>query len=274
MNAVGWIIKTVMASTVVFTLLGGQSVYSEEKASEKLHRFSDRDGNSFRGFVTAYDDKKDIVSIRRLDGKTGEAKLSVFSGEDQKYIREWGMRNSFMSGINVVPTMNSERSEMIDNEKGTMKTLWDIHYELSLENTTSYGFTNMTLEYCVFYRQGTREKEGNIVYSEGVLYGKNPIEGIASSGKSSLKTDVIKLYREQGRGTSFGIVDSRAEFKVRGVWVRLTVKLPNGEVCVRDFRSSDDSFWKWVSQSHPVGLNVDTTPTKKPQTSVQSVSSQ
>lgn len=273
MNAVKWIIKTGMAATVVFLLLAGQSVYSEEKVSEKLRRFSDRDGNSFRGFITAYDGKKEIVSIRRLDGKTGDAKLALFSDEDQKFIREWGMRDSFMTGINFVPTMNSERDEIIDTGSNTLKTLWDINYELSLENPTSYDFTNMTLEYCVFYRQGTRGKEGNIVYSEGILYGKNPIKGIPPSGKSTLKTDVIKLYSEQGRGTSFGIVDSRADYKVRGVWVRLTVKLPNGEVCVRNFRTSDDSFWKWVSQSHPVGLNVDTT-TKKPPISVQSVSSQ
>ena len=274
MNTVGWIIKRGMAATVVVVLLAGQLVYSEETVSEKLRRFSDRSGNSFRGFVTAYDGKKEIVSIRRLDGKTGEAKLSVFSDEDQKFIREWGMRDSFMNGINFVPTMKSKRNEVIDSDSGTLKTLWDVNYELSLENTTSYAFTNMTLEYCVFYGQGTRDKDGNVVYSEGVLYGKNPIEeGIAASGKNTLKTEVIKVYSEQGRGTSFGIVDSRADYKVRGVWVRLTAKLPNGEVCVRDFRSSDDSFWKWVPRSHPVGLNVETT-TKKPPTSVPSVSSQ
>lgn len=274
MNAVGWIIRTGMAATVVVVLLVGQSVYSEEKVSEKLRRFSDRNGNSFRGFITAYDEKKDLVSIRRLDGKTGDAKRSVFSDEDQKFIREWGMRDSFMNGINFVPTMKSERNEVIDGDSGTLKTLWDVNYELSLENTTSYAFTNMTLEYCVFYRQGTRGKDGTFVYSEGVLYGKNPIEGIAASGKSTLKTEVIKLYSEQGRGTSFGIVDSRADYKVRGVWVRLSVKLPNGEVCVRDFRTSEDSFWKWVPQSHPVGLNAETTPKKPPLISVQSASSQ
>lgn len=131
MNAAEWIIKTGIAATVVVVLLAGQSVYSEEKVSEKLRRFSDRDGNSFRGFITAYDEKKDIVSIRRLDGKTGDAKLSLFSDEDQKFIREWGMRDSFMSGINVVPTMNSKRNELIESGSDTLKTLWDVNYELS-----------------------------------------------------------------------------------------------------------------------------------------------
>ncbi|MBN2686126.1 MAG: hypothetical protein JXR40_12660 [Pontiellaceae bacterium] len=272
MDAVGRIIKTVRVAAVVISVLTVSSAYSEEKVSDKLHRFSDREGNSFRGFVTAYDEKKDVVSIRRLDGKAGQASLSVFSDEDQKYIREWGMRDSFMSGIKFVTKLNSTRSELNDGDDGTIKTFWDVNYELSLENTTSYNYTNMTLEYCVFYRQGTRGDDG-FVYAEGVSYGKNTIDAIKASEKSTLNTDVIKLYSERGRGTSFGIVDSRAEYKVRGIWARLSVKLPNGEICVRNFRTSEDDFWKWVSQSHPVGLNVDTKQ-KKPLITVPTVSSQ
>jgi hypothetical protein len=272
MSVVGRIVKTGMAAAVVIGVLAVSTAYSEGKVAEKLRRFSDRDGNSFRGFVTAYDEKTDVVSIRRLDGKRGQANLSVFSDEDQKYIREWGVRDSFLTGITIVPKLNSERNELIDGDGDTIKTLWDVNYELSLENTTSYDFKNVTMEYCIFYRQGTREDE-TMVYSEGISHGKSSIEVMKSSEKRRLKTDPIKLYSERGRGTSFGMVDSRAEYKVRGIWVRLSVQLPNGEVCVRDFRTSDDDFWKWVPRSHDVGLNVDTTK-KKPLITLPAFSSQ
>ena len=246
------IFKRIMMGILTAMVMGTLSAHSEEL---EFHRFTDTQGNTFRGVLKAYNSKTGVATIRRLDGKTGDAKLSLFSEADRLYIRIWGLKDSFTRGVTITPQQITRKlGEDEASISDATKIIWQTGYALKLRNTSNYDFSEIAMEYCIFYRQGIR-KAGEQVYSEGTLYNQELLEPLKSNEERIITTKLTKLYQERGQESLFGAI-SGSKAEVRGIWIRLTTRLPSGELCVRDFRTSEDDDWKWVDQSIPVGLNL------------------
>ena len=56
----------------------------------QAHTFTSSDGvRKIEASITSYDEKSEIVSIVRNDGKSFNSKLSSFSAKDQAYVLKW-----------------------------------------------------------------------------------------------------------------------------------------------------------------------------------------
>ena len=261
-----WRKKRFKFLSLVLVALGiALSAYSAER---ELYRFTDSEGRSFRGEVKAFNERTEVVTIRRLDGKTGSMKLSAFAEKDQQYIRKWALKAGFEQGVSIVPQFEF----VMDQDASTSgdvvnKNVWKASFNVVLSNPTPYDFGEISVEYCIFYRQGVRKEGESMIYSEGVCYGSSAVKTLKSTEKTNLTTQAIRLFSEKGRNTIFGSV-SCSDANVRGIWVKMTSTLKTGETVVREFRTSDDKLWEWHDQSFGVGLNRTdaAAPARKPRT--------
>lgn len=248
-----YIIRFIVGLAVI-SMFAGREVCSQEEDHYRV--FSDTEGRTFKGEIIAYDARRQMVRVRRAeDGKTANKELTVFAEPDQLYIRGWAVSNDFSSGVNITAKL---RSSSVASEAAGLtdvtKRVFDSVYTIGLTNATTTAFSNIDVEYCIFYRQGKRTGI-TINYDEGVAYGKTSVDALKPAGSASFSTKSIRLYTEGGSQTVFGSVEV-SDASIRGIWLRLKIKLPSGEDLVRDFRTSHDSYWEWTTQSTGAGLNV------------------
>ena len=242
----------IVVSGMVLALLAGRS--DGAPAPEEVRTFTDTQGRKIDGHIMAYDAATQIVTMKRADGKTGKLSLNSFIEEDRLHIQDWSFSEAFLKGL--VLTTDLTTTNVPPKKAGITdgsKRVFDSVYEIELSNPTTFTFEKMDLEYCIFYRQGTRN--GIMVnYDEGIAYNKQRLAVVKPKDTISLKTTAIRLYSEVGSQTLFGQM-SLSDAGIRGIWVKLTISLPSGGQIVREYRTADDDYWKWTPGSVGVGLN-------------------
>lgn len=232
---------------------------SDEEPEKTLRIFSDKQGRTIQGSIVSFDPSGQAVTIERSDGKTGVMKIELLTDEDQAFIRSWAFDRAFLEELTIVPQLvsvpvSSKRTKYEDVSKRVI----ELYYDIAFENTSNIDLGKIQIEYCLFYRQGTRSGT-TIHYDEGICYGLVKWNALKAGEKTTLQSRKIKLYSEAGTATMFG----QAEFSdanVRGLWVRVTTKLASGKKMVRDFRTSDDPMWKWTPGTVGAGMNGSDSP--------------
>ena len=239
----------ILRSTALVCMLASAAL-----AGDECRMFTDAQGRTFSGKVIGFDEQEELVTLKCEDGRTGKMPLSVFSEADQTYFRDWGVSNDFLHGL--VITANLKSAEVSRKESGfsdMQKKVFDSIYEIGLRNKTATTFGKIKIEYCMFYRQGVR-KDCTVHYAEGICFGKTAVESLAPHVTEGFKTKSVRLYAEGADYTVFG-VSGVSDAEVRGIWLRIQIKLPSGGELLREYRTSNDDFWKWTPQSIGVGLN-------------------
>jgi hypothetical protein len=222
--------------------------------SSEYHTFSDTNDRSFEGTIKAFNAAAAVVTIERVDGKTGQMPLSAFAEATRGYILNWGASNDFMKGMTLSVDLKSQSvaSGKLDAAQ-VPERVSEFYYVVQLSNKTTAALNKIAIEYCIFYRQGDRDGS-TINYKEGICHGRESVEPLKPSATSALETKSIQLYSEESQTTIFGAADT-FNADVRGIWLRLTTTLPSGEKITREYRTSNDSFWKWADYSIGAGLN-------------------
>jgi hypothetical protein len=243
-----WIMRIHLLSWLLCVLMVSESV--------AYRTFTDTQNRTFDGLLQAYNATNQTVTIRRSDGRTGKMPLTLFSEQDRDYIHNWGMTNDFVRALRITVSLDSGRA--VDEEGNSVsmgsRNIRDFHYRLELKNPSTSLFERIDVEYCIYYRQG--ERDGNqILYDEGTCYGKMKVEFLEPGTSQQFDTRRVRLYSEQGSQTLFGLADSLSTADIRGIWLRLRMKLPAGGVIEREYRTSDDDMWKWVQYSIGAGMN-------------------
>ncbi len=222
--------------------------------SVEYHTFSDANDRSFEGRITDFNTGAATVTIERADGKTGSMPLSAFAEATRDYIRNWGASNDFMKGVTVSVQLKSKPVEDDQTAAAHSSRQHSVHhYLVRLKNETSSSFKKIAVEYCIFYRQGDRDGS-TIHYNEGICHGRTNVELLNPAAVTALETKGVRLYSEEQQMTMFGAADT-FNADIRGIWLRLTTKLPSGEKITREYRTSNDSFWKWADYSIGAGEN-------------------
>ncbi len=225
------------------------------RADDEYRDFEDVEGRVIRGKVVAFDDATETVSFQReSDGQVLQVKLTVFAHPDRQYIRDWTYMNGLMKDLKI--SAKTKKTESIDQNDGSQyRIVYNQWFDVVAENMTEHDFGQINMEYCIFYRQGSRQKTG-MVYDEGTCYGQSSIELTNDKKKVSFKTKSIKLFTQQSPDTYFGRLND-ASGEIRGIWIKAKLSLPSGERFTYEFRSSRDPKWKWTTKSVPVGMNAD-----------------
>ncbi len=223
-------------------------------SAEQYRTFTNTQARSFEGELKAFNAIEETVSIQRADGRTGKMPLAVFSEQDRKYIRNWGCTNDFMTGIKVAAFLEaySVSAEETDFDDVT-KQVKDFRFNVQLKNQSTTAFGKINVEYCLFYRQGERDGS-TIQYDEGICHSEINVESLASADLADLETKYVRLYSAAGQQTLFGSLEL-SDAEVRGLWLRMKMKLPSGEELIREYRTAEDDFWKWSDYSIGAGLN-------------------
>ena len=227
--------------------------------------FLSKDGKAIRGRVLRYDARKSKVTIERDNRKVFTVPIFAFSDDDQEYILRWELNKVFLDDGDF--KIDAKRKKF-DEEKGSGSTFYGYSidsretetfgYEITLENRSTSPLEGLKVDYCIFYEQ-ENSGNGKTIDEEGVRCGTLDVASLRAKSSKELLTEPVSIYTYEldadwvyadGR-------DNKISGDVRGVWVRVTKALDNGEVLTRDFCMPDSlsNSKTWTTSSVHVGRN-------------------
>ena len=225
-------------------------------AGDNYHAFTDVNGRSIKGQLMGFEAGSQVVTIKRED-KTYRVKLAVFSKVDQQYILYQSLKRDYTDSVKI-----SAKRRQLDHtgtglgKRHRVKNVKSITYEIILKNHSISLFERIDIEYCIFYRQGERNRH-IMVFSHGVQYGSGNVELMKPNSKHVLKTATVLICNEEGTDTLFGS-SAGAKGEIQGIWVRTTVTLPHGNRIIREFCSPNNisKSEDWSNATILAGLNT------------------
>jgi hypothetical protein len=234
-------------------------------AGSTCREFSSTNGCTIKGILLDYSFRDQVATIQR-EGRTDPCKVSidVFCKADRSYIRSWALERDFRQSLNVSSRLvGVECEEEIRIGRYDPRFIRSHVYELEMSNLSESSFTNVEIEYCLFYRQITRN--GATKYRhEGVLCSGIKVGTVDAGSSKRLQTQAVLTYNEECDEGLFGS-NGASYGEILGIWLRLTATPPSGEALVRDLRFPDDlnHHKDWTTTSSCTELNRRSGPSGK-----------
>ncbi|MCK4563878.1 MAG: hypothetical protein KAU94_04315 [Verrucomicrobia bacterium] len=162
-------------------------------AGDNHHAFTDVNGRSIKGQLMGFDAGSQVVTIKREDNKTCRAPLAVFSKVDQQYIREQSLRQDFADVVRISTKLRQlDHTGTGHGKRYRAENVKSVTYEIILENHSISLFEGIDIEYCIFYRQGERNRK-EMVFSHGVQYGSGNVELMKPYSRHALETATVLI---------------------------------------------------------------------------------
>lgn len=158
--------------------------------SAEMRRFQNADQTkSFYAELTGFDAKTNRVTVRTKMGRSKTFMIEILSEEDQKYVKENGKRLAVGNGINLSLKKFQEKS-VKQLETRTVNRVAPSGYTISLKNRTKNEFSELTLNYTLYYEvQGYLKPERTPQEQTGTLVCKS----ISSQETISLNTETVNI---------------------------------------------------------------------------------
>jgi len=242
------------------------------RAAEDDYRFfTDTQGRSVQGMVTACDLARNRVTIERADNNQRvTVSIDGFCEEDQAFIREWYLANELLSDAKLritckeitvkewTETETEEFSEAVTGEYAGARIettdFEDIGYEITFQNKNDLPLKSLTLQYKIYYEQSetTTGKPETVqkIFEESVS-----LEDIKSDMQQKVSTKTVQIFRTQfSTDGDVTLMTSKTGGKgeVHGMRARLTMILPSGQKTMREFSqpsSLSDKRFPWLPPS-------------------------
>ena len=218
-------------------------------------------GKPVRAKILRFDTRKQEVTVQTDKKKTVKVPLSIFSEKDQEYVLQWEFNKIFLSESSF--KIKAKRKETRDKDASygssfNAKKVENSGYEITLENKSTSKLENLDVEYCIYYEQ-ERATRGKQVTEDGVRYGTLDVGYMTPKSKKELMTKSVAIYTTE-LNADYHWVDGRENKqtgKVRGVWVKVNMKLENGETLSRNYCLPDGlrNSKVWTTSSKNVGMN-------------------
>ena len=230
-------------------------------AATKYRDFTSAEGKTIKAAVKSYDAQKKMVTMERDNRKIMKVSISVFSEADQAYILEWEVLRCFSTERFL--KISTKRKKMDNDEESSAgsyrsMTVEDTGYEIRLENRSATGFSNLKIDYCIFYEQEESSPSGNVTH-QGVYCGDLSIEDLAAKSKMEVLTKTVSTYtKELGSGVIYlSGAENVQHGDVHGIWIRLYMTLPSGEKGMREmcYPDSLSNSKAWMTSSIRAGRN-------------------
>lgn len=222
------------------------------------HTFTTTDGRSLEATILQHNDRNGKIQIERPDGKKIWTLPTVFTEEDQQYVRQWIVVDEFMSSIKFKISGQSKKDTRISykNVSGDrVKTgeMTSILYEISLANRSQHPLKDLRLEYRAFIeREGHEGREGSSRVERGdVRIRKIPAGKTATHKLPSIKIET--LYRIQSDFNSYSSTTTSYEIKtneddLKGIWIRVYGPVIDGRPAMREWcypsDTKEDYTWR------------------------------
>ena len=212
--------------------------------------FVDAQGRSIEAELLSFDEATNTATIKRT-GARGSKKvpITIFSANDQKFIREWGklqalQDKSLKVSISRVCTKDKDNTY---GDSASTSLVTDEGFNLRFENRLKNKLENIDLEYVIYYEQEHHVGAGNrkTELKQGTLYVKDKISILPRQDiKFTTKTVKLRSWK------TYSIAPISSD--VHGIRVRLTLTMPTGEKTTREFSYPSKLKQKWVSESSDV----------------------
>ena len=214
------------------------------RAATEYRDFLDTQGRTIRGRVMGYDDPLEMVIIERDNKRSSKVSLSIFSGEDQQYIRAWGHNKSFLS--TSLFKISAKRKEFRDKNSDLSggdksRKFENLGFEVILENRSTMELKDLEIEYCIYYEQ-EKTLKGKQVTDDCVRFCNLEVGGIPPKSKKELLTELVEIFHESAE-------NSIQKGRLQGIRFRVYIKLPSGEKLTREYNqpASLDKIWRTSS---------------------------
>ena len=159
-------------------------------ASAEMRRFQNPEKTkSFSAELTAYDAKTKLVSVRLKNGRIQKFLIDRICEEDQKFVGENAKRLAVGNDLQVKLLSYQEQSNKVKKGRTTDR-VQPSGYSIILTNRSKEAFSNLTLNYSVYYEvQGYLEPERVRTVETGTLTCKV----VAAKGSMNLKTEPVEI---------------------------------------------------------------------------------
>lgn len=190
----------------------------------EFRTFTDAQGREMDAKITRVSGED--VYIERRDGLSTRVAISIFSQEDQDYIRKWEELNFLKSGVIKVRFSEEESDSNTSSGGGIKETRYEAGYEIIIENTSTRDLKDIHIEYLML-KFGDRvaakkRSEGKFERQKGKL----KLPSLAQREEARLATETFRMLEtelEPGWVWAGGEGGKARESKdkLEGIWVKI-----------------------------------------------------
>jgi hypothetical protein len=197
---------------MAFTVLSGLNA--------QMRPFTNDNGTVIQAELVSH--KGDKVKLRRTDGKEFEVNPSIFSNEDEDFIKTWMARTPAAKNYNLKIAISKKKMEgnsMNLGYKRVKNDMWS--FVLAVTNNSQDAVSNLTVKYRVFYSNaadGTYSSFDDrsplrMVEGSEKLEAELPFNGTREVTTTPVQIDVVDYegggyrYKDQLKGCLVRIVD-------------------------------------------------------------------
>jgi hypothetical protein len=196
-----------------------------QASAAKFRTFSDSQGREIEAKLTRV--SGDDIYIERHDGLNTKVDISIFSAEDQSYIRDWERKEIIKDDTIAIrfKTDVENKSGWESYGVGIERKTWKESYAVVLTNESQLDLKDLRIEYLILKYEDAlaaqKRVEGDVRQLTGVT--KVPLlkargEVIADTKKfPMLETRLAQGYIWKGGGKK------TSEDDMRGIWVKVYV---------------------------------------------------
>ncbi|MDF7809355.1 hypothetical protein P4E94_18065 [Pontiellaceae bacterium B12219] len=220
---------------------------------QEVHEFVLNDGSTFEGIVVSCNSASDTVELLSPDGDEIISDFSMFSSENQAYLKQWEQCELFMSPTRfvVIPTHSMDRQwvgqpvgESGDGEGLFVSGVSEHRYYLAMYNLGSTALENVTVDYHIVYSEtfspaeadrlallspSMSGDEGFVTISQGIE-GSIPVARLEVGGWKQFVTRPVTLVDGD---------DAPASNRIQ---ITVSMEAPDGTLLSREIELPDTSY--------------------------------
>jgi hypothetical protein len=206
----------------VFFLTTGSALSAGES---NFRTFSDSQGREMNAKLTQVSGED--IYIERLDGLSTKVNISIFSKEDQEFIRDWGRKETLKNDVIRVRFITDieDKSGWEDNLRGVLKKTWKESYGIELSNESQLDLENIRIAYLIIKLEDAvaaqKRSEGEVRY----LTGETKVPSLKARSKARVSTKKFPMM-ETKLAPGFvwpGGGKKTSEDDMRGIWIKVFV---------------------------------------------------
>lgn len=209
------------------------SVLVLEAGESEFRTFTNPEGIEMEAKLTLV--SGDDVYIERRDGLATKVDISIFSKDDQKFIREWAKKDALTSGdVDAqFKTHVSSRSGW-ESTGGIRRKRWKEGYEVVVENNSDFDMKDVRIEYLVLKFEDAIAAEKRSEGVERKLKGSAKIGPIGKRSTGTVETEQFPMLETKLEPGFYWVGGGKktSEDEMRGIWVKIYAgDLLVAEVC-------------------------------------------
>ncbi len=231
-------------------------------SAEDYRIFTDKEDRAVEAKVVHFDARSGKVTLESRKHRKSTVSISIFSEEDQVYIKEWLSVRNFLSSSKLRISVVKKKEKATDSKSQTRRPKPPCHYEIRLLPSSGTTFDAIQIEYCIYVNKDRSKGDDTLsVISEQI----DNIQLVAQKMRIE-RTKAVKLFRdyEAKIETNYSIYSGTttstsynkiSEDDLKGVCVRVYLTTPSGKILMREIcePSSIAKRYEWKGPSGKSG---------------------